>query len=91
MFPLLLKPYLLFQKVGRYLRSIALGRLGFSSAEFERLMGDLGRGEKLCLALEERAKKMNVSIGDVKGHVTCLEDQSERACHAHLQWTPPEV
>ena len=80
-----------FAKVARFLRSAALGRLGFTLAEFERLMNDLGSGERLCTALEERAKTMNVSLGDVRGHVTSLKDQSERACHAHLEWQPPEV
>ncbi|CAB4027398.1 Phthiocerol synthesis polyketide synthase type I [Paramuricea clavata] len=77
--------------VARFLRSTALGRLGFTLVEFERLMNDLGSGERLCTALEERAKTMNVSLGDVRGHVTSLKDQSERACHAHLEWQPPEV
>ncbi len=54
-------------------------------------MNDLGQGVKLCSALEEIAKKMNVSLEDVRGHVTSLEDQSERACRAHFEWQPPEV
>ena len=82
---------LLLQKVGRFLRSTALGRLGFSQAEFEHLMSDVGPGVKLCSALEERAKKMNIIIDDVRSHVTSLEDQSESACHAHFEWKPPEV
>lgn len=78
-------------KVGRFLRSTALGHLGFTLAEFENLIKDFGTGEQLFTAFEAKAKKMNISLDDVRGHVVVLKGQSEKACQAHFDWQPPEV
>ena len=80
-----------FSKVERFLKSTSLGSLGFTEAEFEDLLKEFGTGDKLISALEEKAQKMNVSLDDVRAHVASLKHQSERACHAHIEWQPPEV
>ena len=83
--------HFIFLKVERFLKSTALGSLGYTQAAFEDLYKELGPGDKLFSVLKEKAQKINVSLDDVKAHVTSLRHQSERACHAHFEWHPPEV